>query len=339
MLLSTLESCPRAESPTSRSLFPTVRTSCFAMQVQPTLACITAGAKKADRLIAGLVSQLESLRVARLEQFARAECDRLRAENAALRHKIQLCKDRLVAAEASNGILQVETPFIGQIKHKTTEASIQTPRSLHPETGAGDQAGEQANASNTESTPPPAKKGKAEAKKKVDDTDDPKPVNISRLDLRVGRILTAHKHPDADALYVEQVDVGEEKPRTVVSGLVRFVPLEQMQNRMAVLMCNLKPAKMRGVTSEAMVMCASTPDKVEILKPPQDAVPGDRVTCVEYPGSPDTQLNPKKKIFEQVAPDLKTDGEKRATYKGCPWVVLGKDGHITAETLINVQIK
>lgn len=44
------------------------------------------------------------------------------------------------------------------------------------------------------------------------------PVDISRLDLRVGRILSATKHPDADALYVEEVDVGEDKPRTVVSN-------------------------------------------------------------------------------------------------------------------------
>ena len=41
---------------------------------------------------------------------------------------------------------------------------------------------------------------------------------------------------------------------------------------------------MRGVPSEAMVMCASTPDKVEILTPPPGCVPGDRVTCEGYPG-------------------------------------------------------
>ena len=57
---------------------------------------------------------------------------------------------------------------------------------------------------------------------------EPTVVNVSRLDLRVGRIISAKKHPDADALYVEEVDVGEEKPRTVVSGLVRFVPVEQV---------------------------------------------------------------------------------------------------------------
>lgn len=61
-----------------------------------------------------------------------------------------------------------------------------------------------------------------------------------------------------------QVDIAEGKYRTVVSGLVRFIPEAEMQNRMVVLLCNLKPAKMRGVLSEAMVMCASTPEKVRV---------------------------------------------------------------------------
>ena len=80
--------------------------------------------------------------------------------------------------------------------------------------------------------------------------------------MRVGLIQTAKRHPDADSLYIEEVDIGEDKPRTVISGLVKFIPEEEMQNRRAILMCNLKPSKMRGIMSEAMVMCASTPEKV-----------------------------------------------------------------------------
>lgn len=53
-------------------------------------------------------------------------------------------------------------------------------------------------------------------------------MDVSRLDLRVGRIIKAEKHPDADSLYVEQVDVGEPSPRTVVSGLVKHIPLDQV---------------------------------------------------------------------------------------------------------------
>lgn len=155
--------------------------------------------------------------------------------------------------------------------------------------------------------------------------------------MRVGLIRTATKHPDADSLYVEEVDVGEEKPRTVISGLVKHIPIEEMQNRRAIIMCNLKPSKMRGIMSEAMVMCASSQDKVEILSPPEDAKPGDPVLVEGFERIPDGQLNPKKKIFESCAPDLQCNGDKVATYKGVPWTVNGK--HCRSQTMSNVQIK
>ncbi|RWS03953.1 hypothetical protein B4U79_06561 [Dinothrombium tinctorium] len=151
--------------------------------------------------------------------------------------------------------------------------------------------------------------------------DEKRSVDVSLLDIRVGLITEAKKHEDADSLYVEQVDLGEDKPRTVVSGLVKHIPLEQMQNRRAVFLCNLKPAKMRGVLSEAMVMCASTEEKVEILEPPPDAVIGDRVTFEGYP-----------------APDLKTDSDCVAKYKDAAMIIEGK-GVVKAPSLKNVQIR
>lgn len=52
---------------------------------------------------------------------------------------------------------------------------------------------------------------------------------MARLDIRVGKIVKVAKHPNADSLYVEEIDVGEDKLRTVVSGLVKYIPLEEMQ--------------------------------------------------------------------------------------------------------------
>lgn len=65
------------------------------------------------------------------------------------------------------------------------------------------------------------------------------------------------QHPDADSLYLEKIDVGEEQPRTVVSGLVAYISQEELQDRHVVLLCNLKPQKMRGIESQAMLLCAS----------------------------------------------------------------------------------
>lgn len=69
---------------------------------------------------------------------------------------------------------------------------------------------------------------KAEKKQATSSQEEAK-VDVSRLDLRIGRIITAEKHPDADSLYVEQVDVGEASPRTVVSGLMKHIPLDQVR--------------------------------------------------------------------------------------------------------------
>lgn len=56
-----------------------------------------------------------------------------------------------------------------------------------------------------------------------------KQVDVSRLDLRIGRVVTAQQLPDTDGLFVEQIDVGEAFPRTVVSELSQHIPVEQVK--------------------------------------------------------------------------------------------------------------
>lgn len=56
---------------------------------------------------------------------------------------------------------------------------------------------------------------------------------------------------------METVDLGEAEPRTVISGLAGLVPMEALKDRLGVFLCNLKPVKMRGIESKAMLMCAS----------------------------------------------------------------------------------
>ena len=52
---------------------------------------------------------------------------------------------------------------------------------------------------------------------------------ITAVDIRVGKILKCERHPEADTLYVSQIECGEAEPRQIVSGLVKYVPLESMQ--------------------------------------------------------------------------------------------------------------
>ncbi|CAA7393341.1 unnamed protein product [Spirodela intermedia] len=143
-------------------------------------------------------------------------------------------------------------------------------------------------------------------------------ISISRLDIRVGLITRVEKHPAADSLYVEEIDVGEASTRTVVSGLVAHVPLEEMQNRRVCVLCNLKPAAMRGIKSCAMLLAATNGTKVELVEPPATSRVGERVTFPGCPGEPDEVLNPKKKIWEALQPDLRTDSGLTACYKDLP---------------------
>jgi len=149
---------------------------------------------------------------------------------------------------------------------------------------------------------------KKKPEKKIKGAPSSEPT-VDVLDIRVGVIKSIGPHPNADALYVEEIDLGEEKPRTVVSGLRKFVTEEEMQGRSVVVVCNLKPAKMRDIVSYGMVLCASNEDhtKVDPIVPPKGCKPGDKVCCKGYDGAPEEQINPKKKIFEKIAPHLKSD--------------------------------
>lgn len=165
-------------------------------------------------------------------------------------------------------------------------------------------------------------------------------ISPARLDLRVGKITSVTKHPEADSLYVETVDLGEEAPRTVVSGLAGLVPMEQLQDRLGVFLCNLKPAKMRGIESSAMLMCASVeePRAVEPLNPPEGSAPGDKVFVEGYEdGTPDEKLNPKKKTWEKLQPDFRISAVCVAEFQGSP--MMTKLGTVTCASLKGAPIK
>ncbi|KAF8729573.1 hypothetical protein HU200_017517 [Digitaria exilis] len=164
-------------------------------------------------------------------------------------------------------------------------------------------------------------------------------VSVAKLDIRVGLIRKAEKHPDADSLYVEEIDVGEEAPRTVVSGLVKYIPIEEMQNRKVCVLCNLKPVAMRGIKSHAMVLAASSDDhtKVELVEPPADAAVGERVTFAGYSGEPEASLSGKSKVWEKLAADLHSDGELVACYKDVPFTTSA--GVCKVKTIANGEIR
>lgn len=104
-------------------------------------------------------------------------------------------------------------------------------------------------------------------------------------DLRVGRIVECTRHPESAKLYIEKIDLGEGKLRTIGSGLQEFVPIEQMTEGLCVVFANLKPRKLADIMSEGMVMCAGNSDhtQVELMRPPEGSVVGERVVLEGNP--------------------------------------------------------
>ncbi|XP_067862695.1 tyrosine--tRNA ligase, cytoplasmic isoform X1 [Heptranchias perlo] len=180
--------------------------------------------------------------------------------------------------------------------------------------------------------PEPTKQQKGASKGSTAENDEIVP---SRLDIRVGRIVSVERHPDADSLYVEKVDLGEAQPRTVVSGLVQYISAEELQNRDVVMLCNLKPQKMRGIESQAMLLCASVEGekrKVEPLNPPGGSAPGERVFVEGYEnGTADDELKPKKKVFEKLQVDFKISDDCTAQWQQKNFMT--KLGTITCKSL------
>ena len=172
-------------------------------------------------------------------------------------------------------------------------------------------------------------KSKEEKKEKVPVKVDALPTTgpgaFYRLDIRAGKIVEVNRHPDADKLYVEKIDVGEAQPRTIVSGLVQHVPIDQMLGANVFVICNLKPSKLKGVESQGMVLCASNADKskVELVVPAEGTSVGERVLLEgnEISGKVDTEINLKKdgNAWELTSKLLKTDATGRATFDGIVW--------------------
>lgn len=96
------------------------------------------------------------------------------------------------------------------------------------------------------------------------------------IQLKVGEITSVSRHPSADLLYVEEVDCGEENPRTIVSGLVKHCTEEELLGKRVLIVSNLAPAELRGVRSEGMLLTAEKKKKLEVIEI-EHAAPGSLV--------------------------------------------------------------
>ena len=130
-------------------------------------------------------------------------------------------------------------------------------------------------------------------------------------------------HEEADKLYCEEIDVGEDAVRPPA------VPFRGGPRRAQVLvLCNLKARKLAGFPSHGMVLCASNEDhsEVKFVSPPVDAKVGERITIpdIDFEGEEGQPFAEnkigKKKVFEKLAPHLVTNDYGTPEFLGRPFL-------------------
>lgn len=89
--------------------------------------------------------------------------------------------------------------------------------------------------------------------------------DFAKLDLRVGTIIACEKHPKADRLLVEQIDLGGGDIRQIVSGIADHYSPQELIGKRVVVVANLKPAKLRGIESQGMILCAQAEEELDLV--------------------------------------------------------------------------
>ena len=153
---------------------------------------------------------------------------------------------------------------------------------------------------------------------------DPNLPDICKLEFKVGIITKAWVHPDADRLYCEEIDCGEEcGPRQIASGLRAHYNLDEMQGQRLLVVANLKAKNLVGFKSHGMVLCAAETnadgtEKVEFVEPPEGAPLGEIVTFEGLPTpAPFTPSQvEKKKLFAACMDGMKTNDQCQGTFNG-----------------------
>lgn len=123
----------------------------------------------------------------------------------------------------------------------------------------------------------PKKKKKKKSKKKEAPVQEILFEDVQKLDLRTGTIVEADGHPDADRLLVLKVDIGEAAPRQIVAGIAgRYAPTD-LVGQSVVVVANLKPASLRGVESQGMLLAAGGGNSLSLIAAKDPTGPGTTV--------------------------------------------------------------
>ncbi|HID71628.1 MAG TPA: methionine--tRNA ligase, partial [Thermoplasmata archaeon] len=121
-------------------------------------------------------------------------------------------------------------------------------------------------------------------------------VRFEELELRIGTVVSVSEHPQAEKLYLLKVNLGKET-RQLVAGIKPFYRKEELQKKKIVVLCNLKPRKIRGEVSNGMLLAAEKEKVVSLLSVSPEVEDGTSVKLVEsYTGKEISFEGRKKNI-------------------------------------------
>ncbi len=156
---------------------------------------------------------------------------------------------------------------------------------------------------------------------------------FSKADLRVAKILEVKDHPQADKLYMMHIDLGNLGKRVIVAGMKPFYSKEEIKDKNIIIVANLKPAKIRGITSKGMLLAAEDNSGTVSLLNPGDSKPGSEVIIEGISKNADEILEFEdfKKLNMTIDEDLK------AVYNGK--VLKSEKGDVKSDKPVKVGAK
>ncbi len=89
--------------------------------------------------------------------------------------------------------------------------------------------------------------------------------DFKKLELKVGKVLEVNPHPSADRLYVLKVDLGNSDIRELVAGIKPYYAPEELTGKQVIIVANLEPATIRGITSNGMLLAVKDDTTLAIL--------------------------------------------------------------------------
>jgi methionyl-tRNA synthetase len=101
--------------------------------------------------------------------------------------------------------------------------------------------------------------------------------DFAKLEFKVGTVLEAEEIEGSEKLLKLSVDLGEETPRQVLSGIKLYYKPEDIKGKQFVFITNLEPRKMMGLESQAMIMAADAEGDVVLLIPEKEVPAGSKI--------------------------------------------------------------